>query len=247
MSFDLNDKVALVTGGNRGIGKEIVTRLLDEGVSKVYVAVRNPDSADELVTSYGERVVPIELDVTKPETISAAAAAAQDVNVVVNNAGVLKTASPLSDNVFEALDFEIDVNVKGLIRMAQVFAPILAKNGGGVLVQLNSVASLRSFADFSTYCASKAASYSLTQSLRDALQEQGTQVVSVHPGPIATDMADHAGLTEMAEPPSVVSEGIVAAIKSGDFHVFPDSMARDLWQTYAPFAQAVVEQAGTEE
>ena len=247
MSFDLHGKIALVTGGNRGIGKEIVTQLLDEGVAKVYVAVRQPASANELVSTYGDRVVPVELDVTKPETIAAAADVAQDVQVLVNNAGVLKTASPLSDDVFEALDFEIDVNVKGLIRVARAFAPLLKKNGGGVLVQLNSIASLRSFADFSTYCASKAASYSMTQSLRDALQEQGTQVVSVHPGPIATEMADHAGLSEMAEPPSVVAEGIVAAIKSGDFHVFPDSMARDLWQSYAPFAQAVVEQKGAEE
>jgi short-subunit dehydrogenase len=133
------------------------------------------------------------------------------------------------------------VNVYGLIRVAQAFAPVLAANGGGAFVQLNSVVSLKSFADFATYSASKAAAYSITQGLRDKLKAQGTRVVSVHPGPIATDMADAAGLTAVADPPSVVADGIVAALAAGEFHVFPDKMARDFWSAYQGFARGVVE------
>jgi NAD(P)-dependent dehydrogenase (short-subunit alcohol dehydrogenase family) len=240
MAFTIKDKIALVTGANRGIGKSIVETLLKNGASKVYAAVRNPDSAADLVKA-SSRVVALELDLAKPATIVAAAKVAKDVQLVVNNAGVLKAANPLAAGAIDALQFELDVNVFGLIRMARAFAPVLAANGGGAFVQLNSVASLKSFADFATYSASKAAAYSITQGLRDTLKKQGTQVVSVHPGPIATDMANDAGLGAIAEPASLVADGIVAALAAGEFHAFPDSMARKFWAAYQGFAKSVVE------
>lgn len=241
MTFTVQGKTALVTGSNRGIGKAILQSLLQHGAAKVYAAVRTPSSVADLATSSAGKVVPLELDLGKPATIQAAAAQAKDVHLVINNAGVLKAANPLAPDALDNLDYEFDVNVRGLIRMAQAFAPVLKANGGGAFVQLNSVASLKCFADFATYSASKAAAYSLTQGLREVLGKQGTHVISVHPGPIATDMANEAGLGEIAEPPSLVADGIVAALASGAFHVFPDSMARTFWEKYQGFAQAIVE------
>jgi short-subunit dehydrogenase len=139
------------------------------------------------------------------------------------------------------LENEFNVNVFGLLRMAQAFAPVLKKNGGGAFVQLNSVASIKCFADFATYSASKAAAYSLTQGLRDKLEEQGTFVLSVHPGPIDTDMAAEAGLKDMAQPVTVVSEGIISALAAGDFHLFPDDMAQSIWGQYEAFSRNVIE------
>lgn len=241
MTFKIKDCVALVTGANRGIGKAIVEGLLSRGAAKVYAAVRDPSSANELVRRYGNKVVPVEFDATRPETIAAAGKAAGDVTLVVNNAGVLRNATPLSPDAIDALAYEMDVNVCGLIRVAQTFAPILKRNGGGGFVQLNSVASLKSFADFATYSASKAAAYSLTQALRSLLSGDGIQVVSVHPGPIATDMGREAGLEEIAEPPSLVADAIADALSTGKFHAFPDTMAKKLGAAYASFAANVVE------
>ena len=241
MAYQVKDSIALVTGGNRGIGKAIVEKLLESEASKVYVAVRDVSSANELVQRYGERVVPLEMDLTKPATITAAAQSASDVTLVVNNAGVLKTSSPLAEDAIESLVFEMDVNVHGLIRVAQAFAPILKANGSGAFVQLNSVASLKNFADIATYSASKAAAYSITQGLRDKLAGDGIQVVSVHPGPIDTDMANEAGVGEMAEPPSLVADAIVHALQNNEFHAFPDSMARQIGGAYESFATNVIE------
>lgn len=240
MSFNVVGCVALVTGANRGIGRAIVQSLVEHGADKVYAAVRSLDSAQELVAEFGAKISPVRIDLEDPESIIAAAKEASDVNLVVSNAGVLRTSGPLDDSVIDDLTFEINVNVLGLLRMAKAFAPVLKTNGGGAFVQLNSIASVRAFPPFATYCASKAAAYSLTQSLRSVLAEHGTDVLSVHPGPIDTSMAADAGLEE-TDPPSVVSEGIIAALTNGDVHLFPDSMAKEVWEAYQGFAKEVVE------
>ena len=241
MSLDISGKVALITGANRGIGKALVDGLVSAGVAKVYAAVRDTQKAQPLIDQYGAKVVAVELDLTRPETIVAAAAACPDTFVVVNNAGVLRTTSVLSAEAVSSLNYEFDTNVFGLVRIAQAFAPVLKRNGGGALVQLNSVVSMKCFPDFSTYCASKAAAYSLTQALRATLAGQDTQVFSVHPGPIATDMGHDAGLADIADPPECVAAALLAAFASGEFHVFPDKLARQIGAAYAGFARDVIE------
>lgn len=240
MSLDVKDRTVLVTGANRGIGKAILDEAIRRGAAKVYAAVRDVPSAAPLVETHGTRVVPIHLDLADPESISAAAQTATDVEIVINNAGVLTNSSALSDNAIESLQFEIDINVYGLIRVAQAFAPVLKANGGGALAQLNSVASVTTFSDFTTYCASKAASYAVTQGLRDSLADQGTLVVSVHPGPIRTDMGHTAGFDDIAAPPALVAEAIYDAIADGRFHVWPDPMAEQVGGAYQSFADNVV-------
>lgn len=246
MAFDIKGKTALVTGANRGIGKALAETLLDRGAAKVYGAVRNPDSLREMVAVYGDRLVPLELDLTKPETVEAAANRASDVELVVNNAGVLRISTPLADDAIDDMKFELDANVFGLMRIAQAFAPVLKANGGGALVQLNSVASLKCFEPFATYSASKAAAYSITQALRTLLAKQGTLVVSIHPGPIATDMGDAAGFGDIAEPPRIVADAMLSALADEEFHVFPDSMAKQVGQAYQSFAKSVVEAGASE-
>jgi NAD(P)-dependent dehydrogenase (short-subunit alcohol dehydrogenase family) len=220
MSISIENKVALVTGANRGIGEAIVESFLNHGAKKVYLAVRNPASTKAMEEKYGDKVVTVKADLTDAASITQLAEQAKDVDVVVNNAGILIPSSPLADGAEAALTKELDVNVFGLLRVANAFAGILEANHGA-LVQLNSVASIKCFADFATYSASKAASYSLTQGLREKLGEKGVAVLSVHPGPIATDMAVQAGFTD-GDSTTCVAEGIVSALAAGDFHLFPD-------------------------
>lgn len=239
MTYDISNKNTLVTGANRGIGKAIVESFLEHGASKVYAGVRTLGKAEALVVEFGEKVVPVEIDYDKPASIKAAAKTADDVQVVVSNAGVLIGAGVMDEDVIEQFQTELNINVYGLIRMAQAFAPVLKRNGGGAFVQINSIASLSSFPR-ATYPASKAASYSFTQAIRHVFEEQGTAVLSVHPGPIATDMAAASGL-EDTDPPHVVSEGIVEALREGNFHLFPDRMAKDFEKAYHNFAEAIIE------
>lgn len=242
LTVNIEDKTVLVTGANRGIGKAIAVEFIQQGAAKVYLAVRNTDSVKPLLQQYGDKVAVIELDVADAASISRAAQIAEDVQIVVNNAGVLKIATALDPAAIEALDHQMQINVVGLMRMAQAFAPVLKQNGGGAFVQLNSIASLRAFPDFVTYAASKAAAYSITQALQSQLAEQGTAVISVHPGPIKTDMANDAGLEDIADPPEVVAQAIVAALRAGDFHVFPDTMAKEFWTAYKSFAEKIIEE-----
>ncbi len=243
MSFELKGRVALVTGANRGIGKAIAESFVAHGASKVYLAVRSPDSTKELISKYGDKVVPLHVDVAQAKSIESLVQQASDVSVVVNNAGVLELEEPLSENAESALLREFTINALGLLRMAQAFYPVLEKNTvdneGSAFIQLNSVASIKNFHGLTTYSASKAAAYSITQGLRESFEPQGIQVLSVHPGPIDTDMAAQVGMD--GEPATVVSEGIISALKSGDFHLFPDSVAKEFEDLYQSYAKNMIE------
>ena len=145
-SVDVRGLVVMVNGSNRGIGRAILEGFLHHGASKAYAAVRSVSSVEDLVEQYGrDRVIPICLDVTDQSSIDEAAAIAQDVDVVVNNAGILDLIEPLGKQrrkFVASLQRQMDVNVLGLVRMSPAFLPILEKkSGGGAFVQINSTSS----------------------------------------------------------------------------------------------------------
>ena len=196
MGFDIRGKAALVTGANRGIGKAIVEALLERGASRVWAGVRWTDSLTDLKASYGERLRLLQLDVTREADVAAAAREATDVALLVNNAGVaLHVGESVTDAEWlRAGRREIEVNLFGAFAMSQAFAPILARQGGGAIANIVSVAGLVNIPLFLSYSTSKAALHSLTQGLRAGLRGQGTQVFGVYPGPVDTDMAARAPL-----------------------------------------------------
>jgi NAD(P)-dependent dehydrogenase (short-subunit alcohol dehydrogenase family) len=208
--MEIHGSVALVTGANRGLGRAYAEALVAAG-AKVYGGARHPDAVQS------EGVIAVRLDVTDPEQVHQAAAQLTDVNVLVNNAGIGALATPLTADLDEARRL-MEVNYLGLLRVTQAFAPRL-----DVLVNVLSVASFRPALSLSTYSATKAAAWSITNALREELTD--TLVVGVHAGFIDTDLAA-AVPPEDKIPPSQVVEATLQAIADGETEVLADEISR---------------------
>jgi NAD(P)-dependent dehydrogenase (short-subunit alcohol dehydrogenase family) len=229
----IEGSVALVTGANRGIGKAIVEALLERGAKKVYAGTRKVEALKDLVTRYGGRLVRLPLDVTDAVQVGELSTKASDATLVINNAGVAAVAigAQITDPaILSGARAEIDVNYFGTLYVTQALAPVLARNGGGTIVNIGSVASLTSFPILASYSASKAALRSLTQATRAHLGAQGTKVIGVYPGPVDTDMAADIPL-EKASPESVANR-ILDGVEQGVEEVYPDPMAVDIGRQY---------------
>jgi short-subunit dehydrogenase len=174
----IENAVVLVTGANRGIGRTFVEELLKRGAAKIYVAARDTASLSDLLKAGDRRLVALPLDVTDPDQVAAAASVANDVTLLINNAGYAAFDGAISATSIDDARQEMEVNYFGPLAMTRAFAPVLAKTGGGV-VNMLSMLSLISLPMAATYSASKAAGLSLTRSIRAELAGQGTQVVGV--------------------------------------------------------------------
>lgn len=204
----IQGSVALVTGGNRGLGRQFCEGLLQRGAAKVYAAARDPST----VRISG--VVPVKLDVTSAEDVLSVARECQDVTILVNNAGVLRNSPMLGAEAEAAARQEMETNFFGPLAMVQNFSPVLASNGGGAIVNVLSVASWFTNPFMAGYCASKAAAEVLTDAIRMQLRAQGTHVVGVYAGYLDTDMAAHVNAPK-TDPRQVVTrtlDGVEAGI-----------------------------------
>lgn len=226
-------RVALVTGANRGIGRALVDALLERGARKVYGAARKPEALADLVAVSGGRAVPLRLDITRADEVQQAVAQAGDVDLLVNNAAVLAhTFAGFEDAAWlDAARQEYETNVLGALRVSQAFAPVLARNGGGTIANVSSVAGLVGMPPVLTYSSSKAALHSLTQSTRALLRGQGTFVAGVYPGPVDTDMASDFTLAKAS--PASVAHAILDGLEKGLEEIYPDPMAAEYGDAYA--------------
>jgi NAD(P)-dependent dehydrogenase (short-subunit alcohol dehydrogenase family) len=209
--------VALVTGGNRGFGRALVDELLERGAAKVYATSRSPQPKRD------ERIVPLVLDVADPVSVVAAAEAAPDVSIVVNNAGIA-LGTPLLDTSLADIATELETNLFGMIRVTRAFAPTLGRRATSSLVNVLSAASWLALGD--GYSVSKAAEWSATNSIRLQLLDQGTIVTALHVGYMDTELT--AGFDVPKADPHDVARQVLDAIAAGAFELIADDSTRSV-------------------
>lgn len=198
----------------------MVEALLAANVAKVYAGTRNlqkPNGAGN-----DRRVVPLPVDVTDERAIAAVVEQAGDVTLLVNNAGVLDFGSVL-DAPQQAFERNFDTNFYGVLAMSRAFVPVIERNGGGAIVNILTLVALASMPGLGVYNASKAAAWSLTQSMRAGLSGRNIAVCGVFPGAVDTDML--AGVEMPKTSPTDVAKAIVAGVSNGSEDIFPDPMS----------------------
>lgn len=212
----LAGRAVLVTGANRGMGREYVVQLLDRGVGKVYAGARDAATIDVS----DPRVVAVPLDVTDPVSVAAAAEVATEVSVLINNAGIARGASVLASDT-TALRDELETNLFGPLAMASAFADRIAERQGAIV----NVASILAWVDGRSYGVSKAALWSATESMRNELSPRGVQVLGVYMALVDTEMAAFAPDSPKSAPADIVRQ-VLDGIESGAAEVLADELTR---------------------
>jgi len=215
----IKNSTALVTGANRGLGLAYAKALLAAGARKVYAGARDPSTVPSL-----EGLVPVKLDVNDAADVAAAAAACGDVDLVINNAGIIGDEPLLGSRGEDALHDVLRTNLHGVLAVSRAFEPVLRAHGGGALVNMLSALSWTSLPGTSGYSVSKAAAWALTNGLRNELRGQGTQVVGVHAGYIDTDMVRDVDSPKSR--PEDIAQAVLAGIEAGESEVLADDTAR---------------------
>ncbi|MFI7281517.1 SDR family oxidoreductase [Micromonospora chersina] len=209
---------ALVTGANRGFGRHLAAELLARGAT-VYAGARNPDTVDL------PGVTPLRLDITDPASVAAAAEVAGDVTLLVNNAGV-STGADLLDGDLAEIRRELETHYLGTLSVVRAFAPRIAANGGGTVLNVLSVLSWITFPPVGAYGAAKAAEWSMTNALRAQLADRGVRVAGLHVGYMDTDMAAH--VTAPKSDPAQIARLAVDGIEADRYEIVADDTSRQV-------------------
>jgi NAD(P)-dependent dehydrogenase (short-subunit alcohol dehydrogenase family) len=209
--------IALVTGANRGLGKRFAAQLVERG-AKVYAAARRPETIDV------PGVVPVQLDITDPESVARAASLAGDVNVLINNAGVSTGASLLTGPMVDVRQ-EMETHYFGTLSVTRAFVPIIQANGGGSILNVLSVLSWAHSAAFGAYAAAKAAEWAMTDAVRQELAPRNIHVAALHVGFMDTDMADFVPADQKTDP-SAVAKLALDGLFAGEPEIIADDVSR---------------------
>jgi NAD(P)-dependent dehydrogenase (short-subunit alcohol dehydrogenase family) len=216
----LRDAVVLITGANRGIGLALVHAARRRGARRVIAAMRTPQTLGL------DGVESIALDVMRDDQVRAAAARCGDVSVLINNAGIAETGGFMAPGSLEACRKHLETNVFGVLRMCQAFAPVLAAQGGGAILNVLSVASWINVPVLGTYGLSKSAAWALTNGLRAELRGQGTLVCGLHVGFVDTDLVRQFEVPKVT--PAQVAECALDGIEAGTEELLVDDRARQV-------------------
>jgi NAD(P)-dependent dehydrogenase (short-subunit alcohol dehydrogenase family) len=222
--MNISQQVAFVTGANRGFGRHLALELLSRG-AKVYAGARNPQSIDI------PGAIPIKLDITNPQEVAAAAAAAQDVTLLINNAGTA-TGATLLDGDLDRIQLEFNTHFFGTLAMIRNFAPILMNNGGGSILNILSALSWFSLGGGEgAYSAAKAAEWAMTNELRLNLYARNVRVAGLHVGFMDTDMTS--GVEAPKSNPADIAKIAIDGLEADSFEILADETSRQLQRALA--------------
>ncbi|MFK8184050.1 MAG: SDR family oxidoreductase [Phormidesmis sp.] len=224
--MQIEGATVLVTGANGDIGKYYVKALSSANAGKIYAAARKRDSLTDLVNADPEKIIPIELDITNPESVASAAQQCEDVTLLINNAGIGLMRTFIAAEDIAGARTEIEVNYLGTLSMCRAFAPILKQNGGGAIINMLSILGKINFPMNASYSASKAAAISMTQGIRTELAQQGTLVVGVMPGTVDTKGSAH--WPEPKVSPAVVVQDALQGVIEGEEDIYPGEQAKEM-------------------
>ncbi len=222
----LKDKVILITGANRGIGKSLVKASLEKGARKIYATSRD---LSKMADFGDERVVTLELDITDKAQILKVAEKTKDIEVLINNAGILSQGTVLEGEI-SAVENDMKVNYYGTVNMMRAFAPILEKNTPSKIVNLVSIVAYSPLPSIAGYSASKTALYSATLSVRIELAKKGITVHAINPGAIDTDM--NKGSEWDMPAPDGVATIILDKVEAGELDIVPDEMGLGMFNAW---------------
>jgi NAD(P)-dependent dehydrogenase (short-subunit alcohol dehydrogenase family) len=208
-----------VTGANRGLGERFATQLVQRG-AKVYAAARRPDTIEI------PGVIPVQLDITDPQSVAAAASQAGDVNTLINNAGVSTRAGLLTGPI-EDVRLEMETHYFGTLSVIRAFAPIIEANGGGSILNVLSVLSWLHLPTSGAYSAAKAASWAMTDAIRGELTPRGVHVSALHVGYMDTEMAAFAPDDQKVDP-SMVARVALDGLFAGEPEILADDVSRQV-------------------
>jgi NAD(P)-dependent dehydrogenase (short-subunit alcohol dehydrogenase family) len=221
MKMKIQDSIVFITGANRGLGLAFAQEALRRGAKKVYAGVRTPVDANM------PGVIQVKLDLTDAASINAAAMQCSDTTLLVNNAGIARLNSSTLDSSMIDLSREIfETNYYGTILVSQAFAPVLAKNGGGAIINVLSDVTWFARPMLAAYAASKSAAWSFTNALRIELRGQNTAVLGLHVSFIDTDMTN--GFDMRKTSPQVVVEAALTGIEADKEEVLVDDFTREV-------------------
>jgi NAD(P)-dependent dehydrogenase (short-subunit alcohol dehydrogenase family) len=225
----ISEQVAFVTGANRGFGRHLALELLTRG-AKVYAGARNPESINI------PGVIPVKLDITNPKEVAAAAMVAKDVTLLINNAGS-STGASLIDGDLDKIQLEFNTHFFGTLSMVRTFAPILANNGGGSILNILSALSWVSSGTVGAYTAAKAAEWALTNDLRLNLYPQNVRVAGLHVGFMETDMTS--SLEVPKSNPEDIAKIAIDGLESDSFEIVADDVSRKVQRDFAGGVSAI--------
>lgn len=220
-----NNAVVLLTGADGGIGKAFISELIKRNVSKVYITGINLESLSRLASYNPDILFPVILDVTDSKQIKEFSQNHQDINILINNAGIELKSNFLNFKAHEYAQLEMNVNYIGVVNLCNELLPTLKSNSNSAIINILSVASLSIIKRLSTYCASKMATHIFTQSIREDLAEFKIKVFGVYAGYVDTSMSDDIEVEKIS--PSKLVENICNDVNLEKFNIFPDPMSLD--------------------